>query len=132
MKEIICYRNEKIVLKAHFYVRDENLGLMLKNKVIFYQREDNLGSTEFVYLDNFDRVIINDCVYSEMINLLNNEAEIIKEDKKIEEDKKINKIQKYQLLFPEGCLRDEEVAEAIEELQDKINELIDKIEEMEK
>ena len=33
-------------------------------------------------------------------------------------------IDKYQLLYPEGSLREEETAEAINELQDKVNEII--------
>lgn len=74
MKEILCYRNNKMVLRVRCILNEDHLSLMIKNKMIFYMSED-LKSTEFIFLDNFDKVVINDDLYSNVLEILYKESE---------------------------------------------------------
>ena len=73
-KEILCYRNNKLVFTVKCILREDHLSLMIKNKMIFYMSED-LKSTEFIFLDNFDKVVINDDLFSNVLEILYKESE---------------------------------------------------------
>ena len=73
MKEIICYRNNKEVLRVQCAISEKDLCLMLKNKIIFYITKSS--QTEFISLDNFDKVVINDNLFREVLKILDKAKE---------------------------------------------------------
>lgn len=64
-KEIICYRNNKIVLRVRCMLNNEDLALMIKNRMIFYLNNEDY-TTECIMMDNFDKVVIDKDIYCEI------------------------------------------------------------------
>lgn len=69
MKEHIikCYKNQKLRLTLECYIREDIFIEQLKNGVIYYNTGLNGGNFEIIYLNNFDRVVIeNEQYYAEL------------------------------------------------------------------
>lgn len=64
-KEILCYRNNKIVLRVRCILNNEDLALMIKNRMIFYLNHEDY-TTECIMMDNFDKVVIDKDIYCEI------------------------------------------------------------------
>ena len=71
IRNILCYRNNKVVLKIDCFISKGALKVMLKNKILFYR--SNNGSMDLVFLDNFDRVVIDNDIWEDFMEVLNNE-----------------------------------------------------------
>lgn len=89
---------------------------ILPDKIIF---QNNIFHFNGDFYSNEEYKKLEDYCY--LSSFLNDEIKIIETEEK---PKGISMIDKYQLLYPEGSLREEETAEAINELQDKVNEII--------
>lgn len=61
-----CYNNDKIVYRADVTMTRASLIHQLKDRILFYDTVN--GETEFLMLDNFDRVKISVPLFGELIS----------------------------------------------------------------
>ena len=54
---ILCYQKNKMVLRIELITSVENLVEQIKNKLIMYRNKN--GYSEIVYLDKYDRIIVD-------------------------------------------------------------------------
>ena len=63
--EVTCYVKNKVVYNLKLLLRREVLVKQLSDGVIYYNTSE--GNTEMIVLNQFDRVVINDTLYQDLL-----------------------------------------------------------------
>lgn len=77
-----CYNNDRIVYRANVTMTRASLIHQLRGRILFYDTVD--GETEFLMLDNFDRVKVSVPLFGDLISSYYVDSEDDKDDNKHE------------------------------------------------
>ena len=79
--KIKLYKNKKLYYILNVWMSKDSLLKQLKNGILFYHTNYNYGDTELYYLNQYDKIIINDI---SLFDFLMQEFEIKEKEKEYE------------------------------------------------